>query len=393
MRTDHYAIHTILVAALGASLAADAVPSPGGSPAGFKTVVVLGDSRTDGCTGEKKTSDCRARDVGFRRRDLTQLLTLAMRQRPAAVFFTGDLTLGLEKEETAGVVDPGDTPAAGGWASEFEYDSKTFERMIKAFKRSVTAALPGTPFHPIVGNHDTVGPDALSLFRRTFGLEHPAEGFNDPSHLAYVESVGTATFFVIATDFYIDCRPGQQAPACNLQEHQILQPQLDWLDQALAAHAGQRLFVVGHEPAYSAGGTVVGLDTNPTARDAFWAVLQKRGVVAYICSHQHRYDLSQHGGVWQLVSGGAGADLDDAEATGTSSAKARAPDGERCTGGATIKPASRDTSFFHYVSLRIPNDSTRAAVATIRDCLDRTHAVIPLIPAAAAPPASGKGGE
>src|SRR5207247_2091875 len=143
------------------------------------------------------------------------------RQRPAAVFFTGDLTLGLEKEETAGVVDPGDTPASGGWARDFEYDSKTFERMIKAFKKSVTATLEATPFYPIVGNHDTVGPDALDLFRRNFGLEHPPEGFNEPSHLAYVVSVGTAAFVVIATDYYATCPSAQTAPSCNLQEHQI----------------------------------------------------------------------------------------------------------------------------------------------------------------------------
>ena len=384
MRSDHYAVHAVFVATMAVSLAADVGQPPARSPAGSKTVVVMGDSRTDGCVGEKKTSDCRQHDVGFDRKVLGQLLRLAAKQRPAAVLFTGDLTLGLEKEEIAGVVDPGDTPASGGWARDFEYDSKTFERMIKAFKKSAIATLQRTPFYPVVGNHDTVGPDALDVFRRNFGLEHPAEGYRDPSHLAYVVSVGTAAFFVIATDYYATCPPGQTPPSCNLQEHQLSQPQLDWLDQALARHAGQRLFVVGHEPAYSAGNLATGLDTDPAARDAFWAVLQKRGVIAYLCSHQHRYDLSQHGGVWQIVSGGAGADLDDADSSGTG----RVPT-DQCTGGAKIKDTSRDTSFFHYMSLRIPNDSTRVAVATIRDCRDRTRAVIPLTPAAA-PAASAK---
>jgi hypothetical protein len=282
------------------------------------------------------------------------------------------------------VVDRGDTPAPGGWARDFEYDSKTFERMITAFKKSVTAALNATPFYPVVGNHDTVGPDALDLFRRSFGLEHLPEGFNEPSHLAYVVSVGAAAFFVIATDYYADCPPGQKAPSCNLQEHQLSQPQLEWLDQALARHAGQRLFVVGHEPAYSAGSEVTGLDSDPAARDAFWAVLQRRGVVAYVCSHQHRYDLSQHLGVWQIVSGGAGADLDDADASGTGRVPA-----DQCTGGTKVKDAARDTSFFHYLSLRIPDDSTRVAVATIRDCHDRMRAMIPLTPPIA-PPAGAR---
>jgi hypothetical protein len=387
VRTDHYAVLAVFVAAMAASLAADVALPPAGSPAGFKTVIVMGDSRTDGCVGEKKTTDCRQHDVGFDRKVLAQLLRLAAGHRPAAVFFTGDLTLGLEKEEAAGVVDPGDTRAAGGWARDFEYDSKTFERMITAFKRSVTATLGTTAFYPLVGNHDTVGPDALDLFRRNFGLEHPPEGFNDPSHLAYVMTVGTAAFFAIATDYYTDCLPGQTAPACNLQQHQISQPQLDWLDQALARHAGQRLFVVGHEPAFSAGGKVTGLDADPVARDAFWAVLRRRGVVAYICSHQHRYDLSQHGGVWQIVSGGAGADLDSAVESGAE----RVPL-DQCTGGKKIEDASRDTSFFHYLSLRIPDDPKRVAVATIRDCRERTRAMIPLTPAAA-PSATRSAGE
>ena len=37
----------------------------------------------------------------------------------------------------------------------------------------------------------------------------------------------------------------------------------------------------------------------------------------------------------------------------------------------------------------IPDDSTRVAVATIRDCLDRTHAIIPLTPAPAPKASAG----
>ena len=105
-----------------AALAGGVVRSQAGSSTGFKTVIVMGDSRTDGCEGEKKISDCRQHDVGFDRKVLTQLVRLAAKPRPAAVFFTGDLTLGLEREEIAGVVDPGDAPATGGWARDFEYD-------------------------------------------------------------------------------------------------------------------------------------------------------------------------------------------------------------------------------------------------------------------------------
>src|SRR5438552_9302131 len=81
---------------------------------GAITVAVLGDSRTDGCAGQPKVSECRKRDNGFDARVLGRLLGHAAAHRPADVFFTGDLTLGYEKEETDGAVDPGATPAAGG---------------------------------------------------------------------------------------------------------------------------------------------------------------------------------------------------------------------------------------------------------------------------------------
>src|SRR5438552_10757263 len=80
------------------------------------TIALLGDSRTDGCVGAQSIDDCRKNDVGFNRPVLGGLLRHAARHHPAAVFFTGDLTLGYEREAEDGVVDPGAQPASGGWA-------------------------------------------------------------------------------------------------------------------------------------------------------------------------------------------------------------------------------------------------------------------------------------
>ena len=73
-------------------------------------------------------------------------------------------------------------------------------------------------------------------------------------------------------------------------------------------------------------GKPAGLDKYPEARDAFWETLQKNNVTAYICSHQHLYNSSKHGGVWQIISGGAGAPL----------------------------KKNYDDAFYHYLLMKIP---------------------------------------
>jgi hypothetical protein len=101
------------------------------------------------------------------------------------------------------------------------------------------------------------------------------------------------------------------------------------------------LFVIGHEPAFSVIGGAkshpVGLDRFPDARDEFWTILKKYGVKAYICSHEHLYQASKHDGVWQIVSGGAGAPL------------------------APLKFGG----FFHYALLKIPTKSGAAPKLTV----------------------------
>ncbi len=365
------------------------------NPAGATTVAVLGDSRTDGCVGHTQSSDCRRQDDGFNQPVLSSLLHLLAVKNPAAVFFTGDLTLGLEKEEEDGKIDPGAHPATGGWARNFEYHAGTFQRMLAAFKTTVKQQIGKIPFHPVVGNHDTAGPDAVALFRRAFSLQHPPGGYREPAHLAYTIQVGGAAFVVLATDYYQSCAErGVATPACNVQEHIISQPQISWLDGQLAKHVGQRLFVLGHEPAFSAGGSKSGLDNNQGARDVFWAILKRRGVTAYLCSHQHELEISQHDGVWQIISGGAGAPLDGGKKGGSG-----APAAE-CTGGVALQPGFAERSFFHYILLNIPGPGPlpgplpgpgQAPGATlpgpvtgqVRDCNDtlrRTFELTPLAP-------------
>jgi hypothetical protein len=299
------------------------------------TVAILGDSRSEGKEGV----------LGVNDRVLSKIFDLISKDKPRAVFFTGDLTLGLEDDEevAAGLYQENtSTPAApdqkraNHWARKgFVYDSKTFNASLDHFSTLQKQHLgPSVPFYPLIGNHEAVGPNAVKIFKHHFGITHEAP--LDKAQLAYTVEIGKSLFIILATDYY---SRGQN----KLVEHTLHGGQKEWLEKTLRAKSHQftSLFVIGHEPAFSLLGGAkkhpVGLDRFPAARDQFWAILKKYGVKAYICSHEHLYQASRHQGVWQIVSGGAGAPL--------------APPG---FGG-----------FYHYALLTIPVRSGAAPKLTV----------------------------
>jgi hypothetical protein len=83
----------------------------------------------------------------------------------------------------------------------------------------------------------------------------------------------------------------------------------EWLDRVLDEHAEAAFkFVAGHFPIHA----VNGYDRYPHWRvvpeegEAFWKVLVRHGVIAYLCSHIIAFDVQVHEGVLQITSGGAG---------------------------------------------------------------------------------------
>ena len=82
-----------------------------------------------------------------------------------------------------------------------------------------------------------------------------------------------------------------------------------WLDATLAAQADARhKIVAGHHPVFP----VNGYGERPVwciaqdEADAFWSVLVRHRVLAYLCSHIIAFDVQEHCGVLQVCSGGAG---------------------------------------------------------------------------------------
>jgi hypothetical protein len=302
----------------------------------YMTVAILGDSRSDGKEGVEGVND----------KVLSKLFTMIKKDKPRALFFSGDLTLGLEDEEVeeslyqekasappAQVNKQGDHWAKAG----FIYDGKAYKKSLKFFSTLQKKHHgPSIPLYPVIGNHEAVGPDAIEIFKKHFGITHQAP--LDSAHLAYTVEVGKSLFIILATDYY-------SRDKSKLVEHTLSGGQKEWLEKTLREKSPlfSSLYVIGHEPAFSVLGGAksrpVGLDSFPDVRDEFWAILKKYGVKAYICSHEHLFNASKHEGVWQIISGGAGAPL--------------AP--------------PRFGGFFHYALLKIPVKSGDAPKLTIID--------------------------
>lgn len=321
--------------------------APAAEPSGFDAdvrVVVLGDSRS---SGENAS--------GFNNDVLTSLLKQIREVRPRAVFFTGDLVLGLEKEEDEDHEEATRAPApatdiySNHWSKEgFEYNSVAFQKQLDAVSHDLDRFMgDDIPFHPVIGNHEAVGPDAVEIFRDHFDIDHVAP--IDPAHLAYTVAVGRNLFIIMATDYY-------DTEEKRLKEHNLGGGVLDWLEKELAEEGPkyERIFVLGHEPAFTlmdATKQAKGLDRHPKERDRFWALLKQHHVTAYLCAHQHLFDSSRQRGLWQIISGGAGAPLDK---------------------------DFKDAAYYHYLILDLPKDKTRPVQVTVVDDKGKTRKVFKL---------------
>jgi hypothetical protein len=266
-------------------------------------VAILGDSRSD---GEEGTD-------GINKSTLTKICSLVKMHSPDAVFFTGDLTLGLEKEDEEeeennikGTVKGKDI-YENHWEKEgFVYNSAHFKNQLNTFSGIIKSTLGDIPFYPLIGNHEAVGPDAISIFKDHFEIKNIAP--IDSMHLAYTVKINNAMFVILATDYYSRTEDA-------LVEHTLTTPQVDWLDSLLITKADFKYkFVLGHEPAFSVRGKFsekpVGLDKYPEARNLFWDILKDNNVNAYFCAHEHLYYRSVDDGLLQVISGGAGAGLE-----------------------------------------------------------------------------------
>lgn len=270
----------------------------------YTTVAILGDSRSNGKDGTEGIND----------KVLSKLFSMIRIKKPQALIFSGDLTLGLEEEEVAEELyeshkkNREKSEKKDHWVRNgFVYNDKAYMESLNYFTQLQKKYLGlGIPVYPVIGNHEAVGPDAVNIFRKHFNIKNVAP--TDNIHLAYTVEVGKSLFIILATDYYNRLKN-------KLVEHNFSQDQKQWLENTLREKAKRfsSVYVVGHEPAFSVLGQKknhpVGLDCYPVVRNEFWAILKKYGVKAYICSHEHLCYIHKYDGVWQIISGGAGAPL------------------------------------------------------------------------------------
>lgn len=164
------------------------------------------------------------------------------------------------------------------------------------------------------GNHEIQHKDAENIYREMF----PDVYMNGPEN-----EKGLSYYFIYKNSLFIGIDTNRWNYDANREGWRYIE-HLDWLENVLNnAQKGkvEHIFVFGHEPAFPTGGhlrdSLSNLGSLKTAhyekylkqRDLFWNLLVKYKVDAYICGHEHNYSRQSIGGVFQIITGSAGAPL------------------------------------------------------------------------------------
>lgn len=150
------------------------------------------------------------------------------------------------------------------------------------------------PIYQTTGNHDTYDIETERIWQEVFP-RIPRNGPPGQEGLSYYVRQGNLLLVCVNTSFSGGGGDGHV--------------ESDWLEGVLSDHGDAAYkFVAGHYPVHPVNGyarypqwRVV-----PDKGEAFWRVLVKHRVVAYLCSHIITFDVQVHDGVLQITSGGAG---------------------------------------------------------------------------------------
>lgn len=150
------------------------------------------------------------------------------------------------------------------------------------------------PLYHTTGNHTTYDPASEAVFRRV--LAHlPHNGPPGQEGLAYFVRREDLLLIFVNTLWSGLGGEGRVETA--------------WLEQTLNQQADATYkLVFGHHPVYSVNGFSGAYQRDIDAENgrAFWDVLVRHQVLAYVCSHILAFDVQVHGGVLQILTAGAG---------------------------------------------------------------------------------------
>ncbi len=305
----------------------------------FSTV---GDSRQDPSSPDPTTLPLSGQDAIWLQntKAWSRIIDSVNAQESHLLFFNGDMIMGY-----GNAIAPADNSIATVVGS----DLMKFYRQY-GFWRGMVAGLmeKGTYVVPVAGNHEVqskpLGKKAQEVnenawranmadlilddarFQNLFGEIPTNENAGDTRASAPGDGPGGAT---LATDqskltYSFDFHGSHFAIINTDPVGNDGHAPANWLAADLAAAKArgvQHQFVFGHKPAYTYYyGSVIpappalplpekpaGLDSDVTARDAFWNVIEQYGAT-YFCGHEHIFNLMQpRGKAWQILVGSGGS--------------------------------------------------------------------------------------
>ncbi|KAB2655448.1 MAG: hypothetical protein DVB32_08745 [Verrucomicrobia bacterium] len=278
----------------------------------------VGDSRYDANLPEATAQD---RIWVQHTRPLARILSEIQAQKPAALFFNGDMIMG------------------------YTTNAAVLNRQY-AYWRGMVAGLleSGTYVVPIPGNHEmqikieldgvtdkvaqaasenawraNMGDLILDTNRWQEATGSPIEGWNS-NHAPTIGGPDGNQTDQRQLSYSFDCR-GLHFCMLNTDSvgHDSHAP-IQWMAADLKAareRGNRRFFVFGHKMAFTyhfsqaKEGKAKGLDIFPEERDVFWKLIEEYGAT-YFCGHQHIYHAMQphpepSQAAWQIIAGSGGS--------------------------------------------------------------------------------------
>ena len=163
------------------------------------------------------------------------------------------------------------------------------------------------PWYPVLGNHDPESPSSMR-YLRAYSLTVPNVVNRGPKGCeatTYSFDLGDS-HFVVLNQYYDGVNDWGI-------EGDVVPELLEWLDADLAATTKKHRFVFGHEPLVPMPDMGNGrirhqgdsLDENWESAFAFFQVMKKHDVDAYVCGHTHNTSYAKINGLWQIDAGHA----------------------------------------------------------------------------------------